>query len=88
MPDTGVINSPFDGYIPESGHDKGDESNVAMQGGDPGYKAQDMPSEGIPMATSRHANLDGGASVNNVDSQSPDAVHKRATGTHSTPKVN
>ena len=87
MPNTGVINSPYDDYITDL-VDKGDESNVAMQGGDPGYKGQDQPSEGIPMATSRHANLDGGASVNLVNSQSPDALLKRATGTHSTPKIN
>jgi len=87
MPNVGDINSPFDDYIVPP-VEKGDESNVAMQGGDPGYKSQDMPSEGIPMATSRHANLDGGASVDLVNSQSPDAVTKRATGTHSTPKVN
>ena len=78
MPDTGVINSPFDGYISEAGHDKGDESNVSLQGGDPGYKKQTPPSEGIPMATSRHATLDGGASVDLVDSIGPDTVHKRA----------
>lgn len=87
MPDTGVINSPFNDYIVDS-VDKGDESNVSLQGGDPGYKKQTPPSEGIPMATSRHANLDGGASVDLVDSIGPDTVHKRATGTQSTPKVN
>lgn len=79
MPNFGpVTNSPFDDYIaPEV--DKGDNSNVSLQGGDPGYKKQTPPSANIPMATSRHSNMDGGKSINNTDSQSPDAVVKRVS---------
>lgn len=77
MPDTGVINSPFDDYISPP-VDKGDSSNVSLVDGDPGYKKA-TPSSNIPSRTSRHSNLDGGASVDLTDSQGPDTVHKRAS---------
>lgn len=78
MSDTGVINSPFNDSIADS-VDKSEKSNVSLQGGDPGYKKQTPPSANIPQATTRHSNLDGGASVNLVDSVGPDTVHKRAS---------
>lgn len=88
MPDPkGVVDSPFEDYISRPTPDKGDESNVSLQGGDPGYRKQDTPSVDIPMATSRHTNMDGGAAINNVATQSPDALTKRATGEESTPAV-
>lgn len=75
MPDTGVINSPFDDYVVPA-VDKSDSSNVTLVDGDPGYKKA-TPSPNIPSRTSRHATLDGGASVDLVDSIGPDTVHKR-----------
>ena len=77
MPDTGVINSPFDDYIVPA-VDKSDSSNVSLVDGDPGYKKA-TPSGNIPSRTSRHSNLDGGASVDLTDSQGPDTVHKRVS---------
>ena len=76
MPDTGVINSPFDDYISTPAPDKSDSSNVSLQDGDPGYKKA-TPSGNIPSRTSRHSNMDGGANVGNTESQSGDAVVKR-----------
>ena len=77
MPNQGDINSPFDDYIAPF-VDKGDSSNVTLVDGDPGYKKA-TPSPNIPSRTSRHATLDGGASVDLTDSQGPDALKKRVS---------
>ncbi len=71
------INSPFNEAIaPASGKEA--SSNVSLVDGDPGFKKA-TPSGNIPSRTSRHANLDGGASVDLTDSQSPDALVKRVS---------
>lgn len=70
-----AFDSPFDDYIsPEISKDE--SSNVSLVDGDPGYKKA-TPSSNIPSRTSRHSNLDGGASVDLTDSQGPDALKKR-----------
>ena len=69
------ISSPFVDKIGPV-NDKNESSNVTLQDGDPGYKKA-TPSPNIPSRTARHATLDGGASVDLTDSQSPDAVVKR-----------
>lgn len=75
MPNQGDINSPFNDYIVPP-VDKNDSSNVSLVDGDPGYKKA-TPSANIPSRTSRHATLDGGASVDLVDSIGPDTIKKR-----------
>ncbi len=75
MPNQGDINSPFNDYIAPL-VDKNDSSNVSLVDGDPGYKKA-TPSSNIPSRTSRHATLDGGASVDLVDSIGPDTIKKR-----------
>lgn len=77
MPNTGDINSPFNDYIADD-VDKSESSNVTLVDGDPGYKKA-TPSANIPSRTHRHATLDGGASVDLTDSQSPDALVKRVS---------
>ena len=77
MPKQGDIDSPFDDYIAPF-VDKSDSSNVTLVDGEPGYKKA-TPSPNIPSRTSRHATLDGGASVDLTDSQGPDALIKRVS---------
>ena len=75
MPNQGDINSPFNDYVAPF-VDKSESSNVTLTDGDPGYKKA-TPSSNIPSRTSRHATLDGGASVDLTDSIGPDALVKR-----------
>lgn len=77
MPNQGpVTDSPFTDYIGKP-VDKNDNSNVSLQK-EPGYKEQ-TPSGNIPSSTTRHSNMDGGKSVDLVDSIGPDTIKKRVS---------
>ncbi len=74
MPDTGVINSPYDDYITKTpAIDGGMNVGITKE---PGYKPR-TESPNAPERPHRHSNLDGGANLEGPDTQSPDAIVKR-----------